>query len=63
MALIHGFKETIAARVARDPAFVTALRDEATILSLNGETQAARLILRDFVKGFRPLFSSRKEPS
>ena len=49
MALTRDFKETVVARVARDPKFAKALLDEAATLFLNGEPEAARLILRDLV--------------
>jgi hypothetical protein len=47
MALTRDFKETVNARVARDPAFAKALLDEAVTLFLNRDPHAARLILRD----------------
>ena len=47
MALTRNFKQTVVERVERDPAFAKALLDEAATLFLNGETQTARLILRD----------------
>jgi DNA-binding phage protein len=49
MALTRDFKDTIAARVKRDPAFAKGLLDEAATLFLNGEPDTARLILRDLV--------------
>jgi len=55
MALTRDFKETIHARVQSDPAFATALLDEAAYLLLNGEPKTARLILRDLVGlGIKP---------
>jgi len=47
MALTRDFKETVAARVQNDPAFVQALLDEAITLFVNGEPESAKLILRD----------------
>ncbi|MHB8743440.1 MAG: helix-turn-helix domain-containing transcriptional regulator [Sulfuricaulis sp.] len=61
MALTRDFKETVVARVKRDPAFAQALLDEALTLFLNGEPDTAKLILRDLVNatvGFETL--SRK---
>ncbi len=61
MALTREFKETVIARVKRDPAFAQALLDEALTLFLNGEPDTAKLILRDLVNatvGFESL--SRK---
>jgi DNA-binding phage protein len=49
MALTRDFKETVIARVKRDPAFAQALLDEALTLFLNGEPESAKLILRDLV--------------
>ncbi len=58
MALTRNFKQTIVARVKRDPAFAKGLLNEAATLFLNGEPDAARLILRDLVNatvGFESL--------
>ena len=58
MALTRDFKETVIARVKRDPAFAPALLDEALTLFLNGEPDTAKLILRDLVNatvGFETL--------
>jgi DNA-binding phage protein len=58
MALIRDFKETVNARIQKDPEFVIALLDEAISLFLNGEPETARLILRDIVNatvGFEQL--------
>jgi DNA-binding phage protein len=58
MALTRNFKQTIAARAKRDPAFAKGLLDEAATLFLNGEPDTARLILRDLVNaivGFESL--------
>ena len=45
MTLTRHFKNTIAARIARDPAFAYALLAEALTLLLNGEPNEARMIL------------------
>jgi DNA-binding phage protein len=66
MTLTRDFKETVTARVQRDPAFATALLDEAISLFLNGEPETARLILRDLVNatvGFEELAVETSKPS
>jgi DNA-binding phage protein len=66
MALTQHFKHTVADRAKRDPAFAKALLDEAATLFLNGETQTARLILRDLVNatlGFEALAAETGKPS
>ena len=58
MALTRDFKETVVARVQTDPAFSQALLDEAVTLFVNGESDTAKLILRDLVNatvGFESL--------
>ncbi len=49
MALARDFKETVVARIKRDPAFAQTLLDEALTLFLNGEPDTAKFILRDLV--------------
>ncbi len=64
--LTRDFKETVNARVQRDPAFAVALLDEAISLFLNGEPETARLILRDLVNatiGFEELAIATSKPS
>jgi len=66
MALTRDFKQTVVERVRRDPAFAQALLDEAGRLLLNGESEAARLILRDLVNatvGFENLAAQTMMPS
>lgn len=66
MALTRNFKQTIAERVQREPAFAAALLDEAASLFLNGEPATARVILRDLVNatvGFEGLASTTGRPS
>ena len=66
MALTRDFKQTVVERVERDPAFAQALLDEAATLFLNGETETARLILRDLVNatiGFEQLAEVTDKPS
>ncbi len=45
MTLTRNFKQTIATRIARDPAFARALLAEALTLFLTGEPNEARMIL------------------
>jgi DNA-binding phage protein len=66
MALTRDFKQTVAERAQRDPAFAKALLDEAATLFLNGEPGPARLILRDLVNatvGFETLAVETTKPS
>jgi DNA-binding phage protein len=66
MALTRDFKQTVAERARRDPAFARALLDEAATLFLNGEPHTARLILRDLVNatvGFEGLAVETAKPA
>ena len=66
MALTRKFKQTVAGRAKRDPAFAKALLDEATTSFLNGEPHIARLILRDLVNatiGFEALAAKTAKPA
>jgi len=66
MALTRSFKQTVIERAERDPAFAQALLDEAATLFLNGEPEAARVILRDLVNatiGFEQLAALTDKPS
>jgi DNA-binding phage protein len=66
MALTRDFKETVVARVERDPAFAKELLNEATTLLIAGEAETARLILRDLVNatlGFEHLAKMTDVPS
>ena len=65
MALTKHFKETVAARIATDPAFAHALLDEAITLFINGEHDTAKLVLRDLVNatiGFEALAEQIEKP-
>jgi DNA-binding phage protein len=65
MALTRDFKETVTARLQSDPAFAQALLDEAVTLFLNGESDTAKLILRDLVNatvGFESLAADIHKP-
>ncbi len=66
MSITRDFKETVNARVQREPEFAKALLDESTALFLNGEPETARLILRDLVNattGFEKLAQETSLPS
>ncbi len=66
MALTRDFKDTVVARVRRDPKFARALLDESATLFLNGEPEAARLLLRDLVNatmGFEALAEMTDKPA
>jgi DNA-binding phage protein len=66
MALTREFKRTVVERVQRDPEFARALLDEAATLFLNGEADAARLVLRDLVNatvGFEMLATETGKPT
>ena len=55
--------ETVQARIKADPAFAEALLREATDMFLNGEAEAARLLLRDVVNatvGFEQIAPRRQ---
>ena len=66
MSITKDFKETVNARVKKEPEFAKALLDEAATLFLNGEPEIARLILRDLVNsttGFEKLAEKTSLPS
>ena len=66
MALTRNFKDTVAARVQRDPRFREALLTEAINAYLGGDTAAGKAILRDLVNatlGFEELAAEIKKPS
>ena len=66
MTLTRDFKETVVARVRRDPKFARTLLDESATLFLNGEPEAARLLLRDLVNatvGFEALADMTDKPA
>ncbi|MCX6179159.1 MAG: transcriptional regulator [Chlorobiales bacterium] len=49
MPLSRSYKETIKARVERDPSFRAALFDEAISAFLEGDTAVGKALLRDLV--------------
>lgn len=66
MVLTVDYRETIANRIRDDPAFARALLDEATTMLINGETEAARLMMRDLthgLMGFEGLAKATGTPS
>lgn len=66
MGLTRDFKETVRARVERDPEFASVLLNEAIDLFLNGEAETARIILRNVVNatiGFEELAQKTSKPS
>lgn len=66
MALTRNFKQTIVARIEREPAFAEAMLYEAATLLLNGKPDMARLVLRDLVNatvGFEKLALKISKPS
>ena len=50
MPLTRDFKETIQARVARDPAFREALLKEGVECLLAGDLDTGKAVLRDYIK-------------
>ena len=66
MALTREFKNTVAARVQRDPRFREALFTEALNAYFAGDTTVGKAILRDLVNatvGFEELAMALKKPS
>ena len=58
MALTRDFKETIQARVERDPAFREALLKEGGYCLLSGDVETGKTVLRDYINatiGFEAL--------
>jgi len=66
MALTRDFKETVRARLDRDPAFREALLKEGVECLLSGDVDTGRAVLRDYVNatiGFEELaILTRKSP-
>jgi len=66
MPLTHNFKETIQARVKREPKFRQALLREAVESYLNGDLETGKAVLRDYVNatlGFRALEEQTEIPA
>lgn len=51
MALTVEFKQTVQARIARDPKFREALLREGVECLLSGELETGKAILRDYING------------
>ena len=66
MPLTRDFKETVQARVERDPAFREALLKEGVECLLAGDVDAGKIVLRDYINatiGFEELGSqTNKQP-
>jgi DNA-binding phage protein len=66
MALTRDFKQTIQARVRRDPAFRKELLREAIDCLLVGDIETGKTVLRDYINatvGFSKLSRSTRIPS
>ena len=66
MALTRNFKETIRARVARDPKFRRELLRESIECMISGDIATAKTILRDYINatvGFNSLAEFTHIPS
>ena len=66
MALTRDFRETIVAKIQRDPKFHQTLFTEAINAYLSGDTATGKAILRDLVNatiGFEELAAATKKPS
>ena len=58
MALTRDFKETIRARIERDPGFREALLEEGVECLLSGDVETGKSVLRDYINatiGFQEL--------
>ena len=65
MALTRSFKETVQARVQRDPTFREALLAEAVDAFLAGDIETGKAVLRDYINatiGFEKLASATGTP-
>ena len=66
MALTRSFKETVKARVERDPEFRSALLTEAIELMLAGDLETGKSVLRDYINatiGFERLARETRTPA
>ena len=66
MPLTRSFKETVRARVERDPAFRAALFTEAVEQMLAGDVDTGKAVLRDYINatvGFERLARATGTPS
>jgi DNA-binding phage protein len=66
MSLTRSFKETVQARVQKDPAFATALLTEGVDALLSGDVDTGKAVLRDYINatvGFEKLGSATGTPA
>lgn len=66
MPLTRDYKQTVRARAERDPDFAASLMNEAVSLFLSGDSETARLVLRELVNstiGFEFLAKKLDKPS
>lgn len=66
MALTRSFKDTVQARVARDPAFKQALLSEGVNALLEGDIDTGKAVLRDYINatiGFESLSAATGVPA
>jgi DNA-binding phage protein len=66
MALTRDFKQTVVARLQRDPRFRQTMFTEAINAYLTGDTATGKAMLRDLVNatiGFEGLATATKKPS
>ncbi|WP_086466909.1 helix-turn-helix domain-containing transcriptional regulator [Oceanibaculum nanhaiense] len=66
MPLTRSFKETVRARVQRDPAFRAALLTEGVEALLSGDVETGKAVLRDYINatvGFEQLAAATGTPS
>ncbi|MDP1632962.1 MAG: transcriptional regulator [Caulobacter sp.] len=66
MALTRSFKDTVKARVARDPAFKQALLTEGVAALLEGDVETGKAVLRDYINatvGFTALSAATGAPA
>ena len=66
MALTRSFKDTVQARVARDPAFKQALLTEGVNALLEGDIDTGKAVLRDYINatiGFEALAAATGTPA
>jgi DNA-binding phage protein len=66
MPLTRSFKETVQARVNRDPAFRAALLEEAVDALLEGDVETGKTVMRDYINatvGFETLSEATGTPA
>ena len=65
MPLTRSFKETVQARVCRDPNFRVALLREGVAALLGGDVATGKSVLRDYINatgGFQPVSAATGTP-